>query len=165
MTKLLYSDTKITLIKFLKKICDVILYLACWGERVGSRTLANIFKKMIMNQNKITPRIQHINKIHIVICMRVGTGVCMCMIVGASLTPACYVGQVSVCIQLLYHQTQKNMVLCETDSEKRNYKWNYLYGLSLQSTINWTVWKHNNCLKEVGHAAISPLKYMQLFWR
>ena len=27
----------------------------------------------------------------------------------------------------------------ETDSEKRNYKWNYLYGLSLQSTINWTV--------------------------
>ena len=46
MTKLLYSDTKITLIKFLKKICDVILYLACWGERVGSRTLANIFKKM-----------------------------------------------------------------------------------------------------------------------
>ena len=27
--------------------------------------------------------------------------VCVCMIVGASLTSACYVGQVSVCIQVL----------------------------------------------------------------
>ena len=39
MTKLLYSDTKRTLIYFLKKICGVILYLACWGEGLDQEPL------------------------------------------------------------------------------------------------------------------------------
>ena len=70
----------------------------------------------------------------------------VCTIVGASPTPACYVGQVSVCIQIQTAEEgqciakhRRTWCYVETDSEKRNYKWNYLYGLSLQSTINWTV--------------------------
>ena len=77
---------------------------------------------------------------HIVICMRVGMCVCVydcwgvahpCLLCRSSkpLNPTAEEGQ---CIT----KHRRTWCYVETDSEKRNYKWNYLYELSLQSTIN-----------------------------